>query len=68
MKDTGEVGKGNFVNIFKFVAGFHVCVVSQLHMLKIPGLIPTAHPIVGSGGTVQSPCYWEQGYGMVRGV
>ena len=28
------------------------CVASQLHMLSILGLIPTAHTIVGTGGTV----------------
>ena len=28
------------------------CVVSQLHMLSIPGLIPAANIIVGTGGSV----------------
>ena len=26
--------------------------VSQLYMLNIPGLIPTAHTIIGTGGSV----------------
>ena len=28
------------------------CVASQLYMLSIPGSIPTAHTIVGTGGSV----------------
>ena len=32
--------------------GFSSCLMSQLHMLRIPGSIPATHPRVGTGGTV----------------
>ena len=49
--------------------GFSYCAVLQLHMLRIPGSIPTILIIIRTGGTVLScnPATGAQGYGMVRG-
>ena len=44
-------------NFSNSVGGFSSCVVSKLHMLRIPGLILAAHTIVGTGGRVLQPCY-----------
>ena len=39
-------------NVYKNRGQISSCVVSQLCMLSIPGPIPAAHTIVGTGGTV----------------
>ena len=45
--------------------GRFTCVVSQLHILTIPGSIPTANTIIRTVAPSCNPATGGQGYGMV---